>query len=161
MLNDEPLSEAIKKRVQKMGNSGKKVYLVIGCPGAGKSWVCDQLAGTYNYVHHDLRVDMTGPAYVKAICAAAEDSTKPLLAEAPFSVSQTKEPLEKLGFDVVPVVIQETQGVIEGRYLKRENKKIPPGHITRQSTYLDRAKQWKCFTGTSSQVLEHLRGLAK
>lgn len=138
----------------------KKAYMVIGCPGSGKSWVCDQLKDAFDYVHHDLYIGMAGDTYVKEIMKRASDATKPLLIEAPFSVSQIKDPLEAAGLKITPVFIQEDRGIISDRYMKRENKEIPKGHLTRQETYRQRADEWKSFKGTSSQVLEHLKSEA-
>lgn len=134
------------------------VYLVIGCPGSGKSWVCDKLKSQFHYVHHDLYIDMTGPVYVSEIIKAAVSSDKPVLAEAPFSVSKTKDPIEAMGIKVIPVFIHEDPDVISDRYQAREKKPIPRGHLTRQKTYEQRAKLWGSFSGTSSEVLEHLKG---
>jgi hypothetical protein len=136
-----------------------KAYMVIGCPGSGKSWVCDQLEKLekFKYVHHDLYIGMAGPKYVDAILDAAKETEKPILCEAPFSISQLKEPLEKAGIDVIPVFIQELPHTIRTRYWQREKKDIPNGHLTRQNTYAQRAKEWNAFQGTSGEVLEHLK----
>jgi polyphosphate kinase 2 (PPK2 family) len=104
---------------------------------------------------------MTGPIYVHEIIKAATNSDKPVLAEAPFSISQTKDPLEAHGIKVIPVFIAEDPEVITERYKNREKKPIPKGHLTRQQTYAQRAKQWKAFSGTSGEVLEHLKKVAQ
>lgn len=133
--------------------------MVIGCPGSGKSWVTNQVKDDFNFVHHDLFIGMAGETYVKEILKAADadKSNKPMLIEAPFSVNQIKEPLEAQGFKVIPVFIQELPLTIRTRYWQRENKEIPKGHITRQDTYAKRAKEWGSFTGTSQEVMEHLK----
>jgi len=133
------------------------VYLVIGCPGAGKSWVCEQLRELYDYVRHD---DYMDGGYVDAIIRQHAIAAKPLLIETPFSVSQIKEPLEKKGLQVVPVFILEAPEVVSARYLKREGVIIPTGHLTRQLTYRQRAKDWHAFHGTAEQILEFLRNAA-
>jgi len=133
------------------------VFLVIGCPGSGKTWICDQLKDLFFLVHHDLHIGMEGGLYAFHINRAASRSHKPILAEAPFSISAIKDPLEKVGIRVIPVVIQEKDDVIKRRYLKREGRMIPQGHLTRQKTYALRAKQWGAFIGTSEEVLEHLK----
>lgn len=137
----------------------KKAFMVIGCPGSGKSWVCDQLKELFDYVHHDLYIGMAGDTYVREILKRSDSAKKPLLIEAPFSISQIKDPLEAMGFEITPVFIQEDPNVITERYLAREKKEIPKGHLTRQNTYLSRANEWKAFKGTSTQVLEHLKRL--
>lgn len=137
-----------------------KIYMVVGCPGSGKSWVCDQLKDKFTYLNHDGYIHLKQPgSYVKAILEKAEDSSKPILIEAPFSISQTKDPLEDKGYDVECVYIIEDHNIISDRYKKRERKDIPPGHLTRQNTYLQRAKDSKAFTGTSDEVLKHLQSV--
>jgi hypothetical protein len=138
----------------------KTAYMVIGCPGSGKTWVCDQLKDKFHLVHHDLFIGMAGDTYVKEILKQSKTSTKPLLIEAPFSVNKIKDPLEEAGLKIVPVFIQEPHHVIADRYLKREKREIPKGHLTRQNTYKARAEEWKAFHGTASQVLDHLKGIA-
>lgn len=133
------------------------IWMVVGCPGSGKSWVCEQLEDKFEYVHHDLYIKMAGDTYVKEIIKRSKDATKPLLIEAPFSMRAIMEPLQEKGFKVIPVFIQEKPEVISDRYLKREKKEIPKGHLTRQNTYLERAKEIGAFVGTSDQVLNHLK----
>lgn len=137
-----------------------KAYMVIGCPGSGKSWVCDQLQDDFEYVHHDLFIGMAGDVYVKEIIKAAKTAKKPLLIEAPFSISAIKEPVELAGIKVIPLFIQEKPGVISDRYRRRENKEIPKGHLTRQETYKHKANSWKAFKGTSEEVYNHLKKLS-
>lgn len=129
-------------------------FLVIGCPGSGKSWVCDQMRSQLHYVPHDAAL---GTSYLRAIDRAAISATKPLLLETPFSISQIMDPLAKSGFRITPVFIQEKPEVIAARYLAREGKPILPGHLTRQKTYFERAQMWSAFYGTSTEVLEFLR----
>lgn len=130
------------------------VFIVVGCPGSGKSWVCEQLGHKFDHLKHD---DFIGKDYGSAL-AEASKGNKPVLAETPFSISQLKEPLEAKGIKVVPVFISEPDGVIEERYLKRNGKPIPTGHLTRQKTYAERAKLYGAFIGTAQEVLEHLKG---
>jgi hypothetical protein len=131
------------------------VYLVVGCPGSGKSWVSDQLQNQYKLVPHDLYPADKG--YVEAIKAAAARATKPVLAEVPFSLARLKAPLEAAGLAVHPVFIQEDPDVIAERYRNREGKPIPGGHLTRQDTYRERAEASGAFQGTSDEVLRYLK----
>lgn len=135
----------------------KKIYMVVGCPGSGKSWICDQLKEKFHYVHHDLFIGMAGDTYVNEIIKESQAANKPLLIEAPFSISKIKEPLEQSGFEITPVFIQEEHQILRDRYLAREKKEIPKGHLTRQDTYLQRATEWNAFKGTSLEVYEHLK----
>lgn len=96
--------------------SKKKAYMVVGCPGSGKTWVTSQCKDKFCFIHHDLYIGMAGDTYVKEILKAAEGADKPLLIEAPFSISQIKEPLERAGLEIIPVFIQELPLTIRTRY---------------------------------------------
>lgn len=136
----------------------QSIYLLVGVPGVGKTWVCNQIAHKFEYVHHDGFIYLKQPgAYLNAILEKAPSATKPLLIEAPFSISETKDPLEKAGYKVIPIFIIEHETILMDRYQKREKKPIPPGHLTRMKTYLSRAKDWGSFHGTSRQVMEYLK----
>lgn len=135
------------------------VYMIVGCPGAGKTWITNQIKDKFTFLHHDLYIGMAGDTYLRDIYKALETSTKPLLIEAPFSISQYKDPLERNGIKVIPVFIIEEESVLKERYRNREKKEIPKGHITRQQTYAKRCAEWGAFRGTSSEVLEHLKGV--
>ena len=137
----------------------KTAVLVIGIPGSGKSWVCDQLTEFFEYVPHDRYMANSGESYIKAILKTSLKADKPLLIEAPFSISEIKDPLEERGFKITPVFIIEKEAIVALRYRKREGKSIPPAHIKRQQTYRERAKKWKSFSGSSTAVLEHLKNL--
>lgn len=134
----------------------KKIFLVVGCPGSGKSWVCNQLGKQFQYVRHD---DHIGKNYVSEVVKQAKNAARPVLAETPFSVSQVKEPLERQGFEVVPLYIQEKPETIRQRYRDREGKDIPAGHLTRQETYKQRAAEQGAFAGSSTDILAKLRSV--
>ena len=134
------------------------IYLVVGVPGSGKSWCCEQLTEKFEYINHDGYIYLKRPGhYLKVVLEKAKTAEKPLLIEAPFSVNETKDPLEKAGYNVIPVFIIEPEPVLRARYLKREKKLIPQGHITRMQTYAKRANEWKAFRGTSAEVYEYLK----
>lgn len=144
------------------------IYLVVGTPGSGKTWVCQQLGDKFDYLPHDDYGD--AKLYVNAILRLAEYNGKknpneerilPILIETPFSVTQIKEPLEAKGYQVIPVFIIETAEVTSKRYQDRELKPIPKGHLTRIETYKQRAKELNAYSGVASQVLEHLKGRVK
>jgi len=138
----------------------KTLYLVVGAPGSGKTWVCNQLENKFHLIHHDGYIYLKQPgAYVQAILTLAPTIDRPILIEAPFSISQTVEPLEKKGYKIHPVFIVEPSAVHADRYQKREGKPIPQGHLTRTQTYLQRAKDGRHFYGTAEQVLKHLQEL--
>lgn len=143
------------------------IYCIVAVPCGGKSYVAEQVKHLFEYVHHDGFIYLKtgeGP-YVEAIVKAAQSATKPLLIEAPFSMSKIIDPLIAAGYPVTPVFIQEKPEILKARYEKREGKdkatKHLAGHLTRQRTFGERARLLHAFQGTSDQVLEHLKGLAK
>lgn len=147
----------------------KTLWLVVGAPGSGKTYVCEKLKHKFHLIHHDGFIYLKEPgAYVKEILKEAPKALKPVLIEAPFSVSQTREPLEAAGYRVVPVYIVEDEETHSQRYLEREKAagrwseeklKHLKGHLTRTKTYLERAKTERCFHGTSDEVYAYLRDL--
>jgi uridine kinase len=133
----------------------KQIYLVVGTPGSGKTWVCNQLKDKYDYLpHDDFSNDLS---YVSATARLADFSDKTVLIETPFSVTQIVQPLMLRGYVVTPVFIIEDEETTRNRYKSRENKDIPKGHLTRIQTYRDRAAELGAFSGTSEEVLAHLR----
>lgn len=135
------------------------VYLVVGCPGSGKSWICSRLVGLLEFIAHDDFIGKGNNKYPEAIIRAARTSPRPVLCETPFSVSQLLEPLAKAGCRVVPVFIVEKFAVIAKRYREREGREIPLGHLNRQNTYRTRAMELKAFMGTAEEVLLHLKAI--
>lgn len=138
----------------------KPIYLVIGAPGSGKTWVCKQLTDKFDYLPHDDFMAQNVRAYVVAAERLAKFSEKPVLLETPFSVTQIMDPLTMKGLKIIPVFIIESESTTKKRYEQRENKPIPQGHLSRIKTYIERARLLQAFSGTSSQVLEHLKGQA-
>lgn len=134
----------------------KPIYMVVGCPGSGKSWVCEQLKDKYNYIRHDDFIGKGKDAYLSAILEASKSSEKPILIETPFSISQLKDPLERAGLKINTNFIVENDSVIKERYMQREKAEIPPGHLTRQKTYKQRAVEYDGFAGKSDEVLKKL-----
>jgi len=139
-------------------NDKPDIYMLVAVPGTGKTWVTDQIKHNFTFIHHDGYIGHINQpeTYVKAIKEAAKDSDKPLLIEAPFSISQIMGPLEAAGYEVKPVFIVEKPEVIAERYKQRENRTIPKGHLTRLNTYIQRADAMGAFKGTTKEVLEYL-----
>jgi hypothetical protein len=140
-----------------------QIYLVVGVPASGKSWVCDQLKDSFHYVHHDGFIYLKNPAaYLTEVRKASLTATKPMLIEAPFSMKIMGD-LRVLGYEVTPVFIIEKPDVLKQRYTQRgrHEANIIQGHLTRQQTFTDRAHEQAAFMGNSAEVLEHLKGLIK
>lgn len=128
----------------------KKVFLVCGVPGSGKTWVCKQLTDRFNYLPHDEHYK----DHATAIQVLAKDSERPVITEVPFAERILRETLEKAGLDVTAIFVIEDPEVVKERYETREKKDIPKANITRATSILNRAKEWNCLYGTSTEVLE-------
>lgn len=133
----------------------QSVYLLVGVPCSGKSWVCDRLDGSkYNVVRHD---DHIGGDYVAALTKAAHGD-RSVVGETPFSITQIAAPLTKAGIEVKPVFVMAGANELRARYRDRKRNEYANGNLTRQRTYEERAKEYKAFSGSSSEVLEYLNG---
>lgn len=132
------------------------VTLVIGVPGSGKSWVCEQLLDRYHYVANDMH--KTNPA-AAIIAAATEECYNPVLSDVPFGERKLKDKLEKRGLVVRCVFIREDAATIRERYEQRSGEAANSVILNRISGLSKRAVDWGCFQGTSKEVLEFLRGV--
>ncbi len=152
------------------------VYLVVGVSGSGKSWVCRQLGDKFTYVPHDRCWEHPlakpsegldpkwGPpgsksTHVKMILQAAEKAETPVITEVPFAERKLREDLEAKGAKVIPIFVIEEPNVVSDRYHKREGKPLQKAAITRATSILERAREWNAFSGTSDEVLKHLKDL--
>lgn len=138
----------------------QKVFLLIGVPASGKSWVVKQLGKEFQVIEHDKFIGSSrhNGEYVEAALEAAESSSKPILMEAPFSMSEIMNPLRAEGVKVEPVFIVEDKDVLSKRYASRGRGPLPKGHLTRMGTFKMRADAGNFFMGPSEKVLEYLRG---
>lgn len=126
------------------------IYLICGVPGAGKTWVAEQLTN-FNYLPHD---QYTVSEYGKALLNAEAHSDTPILAEAPFRISLLIDELRQHGAQVKTYYINEPLHTIAGRYQVRENKAYPKQHMTNYRKYSGR--EWT-FSGSSEDVLQELK----
>jgi broad-specificity NMP kinase len=136
----------------------KKIYLLAGVPASGKTWICEQLKDSFDHIAHDDYIGKDHDArYVAAIKRMRDLATKPILIETPFSVSSLLDPLrmDQCDVEVIFLITDETE--LTQRYFERNQMPYPKGNITRQNTYRERAHEWNCFSGTSSEVLEYLK----
>lgn len=138
----------------------QKIYILVGSPGVGKTWVSNQLKDQYNVKEYDDYMYSKPNIYQAALINAASED-KPVLANTPFGLSDLIEALEHNRIEVIPVFIIEHPALLSQRYQQRENKPIPKGHITRQQTYYNRAIELNAFKGTSLEVLNYLKDQVK
>src|SRR5262245_42204825 len=127
------------------------VYLVIGVPGAGKTWLCKQLPSSFNYVPHDRcwthpSGAKPGPKYpdwgppgsksthLETIVKEAKASLKPVVTEVPFGERRLRDELVSRGLKVVPLFVVEDPDTVAKRYANRERRPLPPAAAARVST---------------------------
>lgn len=141
----------------------QNITIVCGVPAAGKSWVCERLKDSYDYLPHDgwlRRSEISGDDYLKEyaqrLVQAAKTATKPVLADCPFAESKLRSYLEEAGEHPTFVFLKVSPEDLSARYVERQ-KPLPKGHVTRIKSIPARAKEWDSFYGTSDEVLLHLR----
>ena len=139
-----------------------KIYMVVGVPCSGKSWVCEQLTEEFEYIPHDYVGHYNEKdAYLLDILDLADKSDKDILIETPFSMNEYQKPLEEQSYEVIPVFIIESPVVLSKRYKDREGKVYPKGNLTRNQTFMKRAMDSGLFKGTSEEVLIHLKEMVR
>lgn len=137
----------------------KTIYMLVGVPASGKSWVAEHLLAQFDYLAHDDYINTGLGSYLNDIVRLSKwTDNKPILIETPFSMSRILEPLDDHGLKVIPVFIIEKPEVLTKRYEDREGKPYNKGNISRQQTYLNRALEGNYFIGNSDEVLQHLKG---
>lgn len=141
-----------------------KVYLLVGVPGSGKSWVAAQVKHLCLYLEHDAYIDNEDPEgdYIKDIIELVPHAKKPVLLETPFSVSFYTEKLVKAGIPVKLLYICPDRHTLETQYRDRADRLGKPvrdinkGHLTRNRTFIDRALASGDIVGDSEAVLKIL-----
>lgn len=131
----------------------KKIYLICGVPGSGKTWVSKQLDGKFHYLPHDANYKN----HTHAVWKASQISDKPIITECPFGERELKARLIAHGLDVKPYFVVESPDTVKLRYEDREKRPCPQNHITRASSIGARAKEWQAPHGTSDEVLQLLQ----
>ncbi len=130
------------------------VTLLCGVPGSGKTWVATALRDKFCYVEHDYCDDPVGQAWI-----AANTQAKPVLLDCPFAERKIRDALIDKGLNVTPVFIVEDPATIAHRYASREGKPASKSTLTRSVTIKERAEEWGAKFGTSTEILDYLRGL--
>lgn len=154
----------------------KRVFLIVGVPGSGKTWVCKQVTDKFHYVAHDrcwrhptLFPDKNDPdpkfpsgaksTHVETIVYESRLTDKPIITECPFNEREISSEMQRKGLVVIPIFIVETPLTIKRRYEQRDGKPIPEHFMTRANSIKGRAIEWRARFGTSEQVVTLLREL--
>jgi guanylate kinase len=126
------------------------LFLVCGVPGAGKSWVCNQLTNcTY------ISFDGTKKKDHLQLLIEAGRLPQPIVFDPTFKISTL---IKRYGdiFDIKPVFILESELTLKKRIADRGGE---------WTTSLDkriiqigkRAEKYGIFSGTSSEVLDFMK----
>jgi 2-phosphoglycerate kinase len=126
----------------------RKVYLVAGAAGVGKSWVCSQLINC-SYLASDNFPEM---AYIAKILECPLD--KPVVFEITVGISTFIKWNSNL-FDIYPIVIIEDNEILHQRIVSRGGQ-ITEYASKRNAAMRKRADKYAKFSGTSQEVLDYL-----
>ena len=127
------------------------LYLVCGCAGSGKSWVCKQLTDKFTYISQDEHRKKDHVDLLRAAGAL----TKPILHDANIKIS-TFIRRHSDEFDIHAVFIIEDEATVKQRIESRGG--IFTDHIPkRMDVMVKRSAKYGEFAGTSGQVLEYLK----
>lgn len=126
----------------------KKIIVVAGASGSGKSWVCDRLKNTVSYMPYD-KVDK------KNIRSIMWNSQSELIIYDPTTHVSSFIKRNSDLFEIELVVIQEKQEVIESRLIARGGKLTES--VKRRIARMKKLSEKSIFTGTSEEVLRYLR----
>lgn len=129
------------------------VILVIGVPGSGKTWVCQQLSDRFTYVPRDDDSDN----HAERLIAAARKPGGPVISEVPFGERELVAELERVGLEVTPIFLVEETEIIAERYEVRESKPLSTAHRARAANMKNKAQEWGAWSGTADEAVEHLQ----
>lgn len=129
-------------------NIRKKVIVVAGVSGSGKSWVCNNLKNTLYYHEYDKNNR-------KEVRSLIWNLPHKIVLFDPFSHVSTFIKRNHDLFDIELYVIQESEDVIRDRLLARGGTFTPS--IKRRIERMKNLAKNAYFTGTSSEVLEKLK----
>jgi hypothetical protein len=127
--------------------SRKKVIVVAGASGAGKSWVCNQIKHKFYYCEHDK----TNKDYIRSFMFNLKQSI--VVYDPTVHVSSFIKRNSDL-FDINLIVIQEDEATIKLRLEERGGEFTPS--IKRRILRMKNLAKGAVFTGTSSEVLEFI-----
>lgn len=139
-----------KEQIENFKQTKQALFLIIGCPASGKSWVCNQLKDKLNYVSYD-NINKNYHIY-----ELLKNNSKPLLYDPTIKVSTFIKRYSHL-FNVRLIVITEDKDVIAERMLNRGGK-ITNTLDRRIKRMSDLSKHCE-FNGTSNEVLDYFRVL--
>ena len=125
-----------------------KLYMVAGCSGSGKSWVCAQLVDKFDYVSYDYN---RKKEHLDLLLAPSD---RPKLYDPPIKIS-TFFKRHSNKFDIHAVFILEDDEVVKARIIARGGEWTE--HISKRNAAMrKRFEKYGEFSGTSQEVLDYL-----
>lgn len=132
----------------------RTVYLLVGAPASGKSWVASQLTEKFHYISYD---DNPKSQHLSLLQQAPTD--KPILFDPTFKISTIiKRHSDEFDFKIV--AINEMEGVLRFR-VEHRGGEWTPTILKRNEQVKKRYEKYGTggFIGTSSEVLRYLSEL--
>lgn len=128
------------------------IYLLVGIPASGKSWICDRMKGMKVIRHDDFK---DRGEYLAHLWEAAADGD--VLAEAPFNAAEIVRSMNRRRVPICEVHVTGELPEIEKRYLDRTDgkKSLPANFRTNHTRYKQDHERFE-FVGTSDEVLKWL-----
>ncbi len=124
------------------------LYILVGSPCSGKTWVMTQLKDKTKVLEHDKYINKD---YTEVL--TEELMVSPVvIAESPFSASLYVDTFTKLGHTVIPIYVISDDQVLATRYKERGKDAYPPRYISQNRTFKDRISKGS-LGGDSSAVL--------
>jgi hypothetical protein len=130
------------------------IYLLIGAPCSGKTWIIDQVKHFVRCVEHDLSPDNLDD-YIWRVQYVSYSGV--VVADIPFKGEEFAAQLSKLGLDVHKLYVLVRDGDLKQRYFKRTGK-LPHQYILNTNKSIMEHFQEGEFAGDSTRVLEYLNG---
>lgn len=131
------------------------VYLLIGAPGAGKSWIANQLTDKFTYISYD------GNPKKEHLTLLCKPTDKPILYDPTFKISTfIRRHSDK--FDIKLIVIKEEESVLKDRISQRGGKwtdTIMKRNLQVEKYYYKYGTSG--FLGSSNECLEYLKYMIK
>lgn len=139
--------EEFKLKKSSKQKERKRVLVIAGASGSGKSWICKQLVDKFYYCEHD-RVDKNN---LRSFLYNLEDTR--IVYDPTVQVSSFIKRNSDI-FDIDLIVIQESEDVIKQRLESRGGKLTE--HVKRRIVRMKNLAKNSVFTGTSSEVLSFI-----
>lgn len=144
--------EWLKHQYETQQKSLRTIYLLIGAPSAGKSWIANQLTDACTYISYDGNRKKN---HLDLLRAAPVD--KPIIYDPTFKISTIIRRYSD-EFNFIIAGIYETEDVLRSRMESRGGKWTDT-IMKRNEVVKKRYEKYGAngFIGTSSEVLDYIK----